>query len=206
MVDIGVEQAQVQDEIVVPSYSTQKDKEAYALEVLAEALDSGEVGVLYRRLVMERGLASGVGTDYDPDARGDAIFTIAATPHPGVSSKKLEAALTEEIGKLAETGLDEKTVTDAKERLQRSAIFARDSLMMPGYSFGMALATGHSVPDVEEWPDRLAAISVDDVNAALRDLAANPKHLVASLLPDTHASAAAREAARPVIGHDMGIR
>lgn len=206
MVDAGVEQPQVQMEAVVPSYSTQTGEEAYALEVLAEALDSGEVGILYRHLVMERGLASGFGADYDPDARGDAIFTVAAIPRPGVDPKKLETALTEEMSKLAQSGLDAKTVADAKDRLKRTAIFARDSLMMPGYAFGMALTTGHTVADVEEWPERLDAVSVDDVNAALRTLAADPKRLAASLLPDHRASAAAREAARPVITHDMGIR
>ncbi len=206
MMDAGIEQAQVELEVVLPSYATQKNNEAAALEVIAEALDSGEVGVLYRKLVMERSLVSGLGTNYDPDARGDAVFTIAATPRPGVEPKKVEAALTEELGKLAETGMDAKAVVDAKERLKRSAIFARDSLMMPGYAFGMALTTGHSVGDVEMWPERLAAVSVDDVNSALRDLAGNPKRLMASLVPDQHATKAQREAARPVLGHDMGIR
>lgn len=206
MVDAGVEQPQVQAEFVVPSYSTQKNREAYAYEVLAEALSSGEVGVLYRDLVMGRGLASGIATNYDPDARGDTVFTIAATPAPKVAAKKLEAALGEELRMLAQSGLDAQTVYQAKERLKRSAIFARDSLMMPGYAFGMALSTGHAVADVEEWPDRLNAVTTDEVNAALRELAANPKMLVASLLPDRHASKAAREAAQPVISHGMGIR
>jgi zinc protease len=206
MVDVGVEQPQTQLEYVVPSYSTQKKDEAYAFETLAEALDSGEVGVLYRRLVIEKGVASGIGTNYDSDARGDAIFTIAATPHPGADSKKLETAMAEEITKLAQSGLDAKTVDDAKQRLKRSAIFARDSLMMPGYVFGMAVTTGHTVNDVESWPDRISSVSVDDVNAALRNLAANPKRLTASLLPDKHASASARDAAHPVMSTGVGIR
>jgi len=206
MVDAGVEQAQVQIEIVAPSYSTQKGNEAYALEILAEALDSGEVGVLYRHLVVDRGLASGLGTHYDPDARGDTLFTIAAAPRPKVDAKKLEAAMTEELTALAQTGLDAKTIADAKERLKRSGTFARDSLMTPGYAFGMAITTGHTVTDVEEWPDRLAAVSLEDVNAAFRNLVANPRRLTASLLPDARASAKARESARPVISHGMGIR
>jgi hypothetical protein len=62
------------------------------------------------------------------------------------------------------------------------------------------------VSDVEEWPVRIDHITPDDVNTALRDLAANPHNIMAALLPDTKASAAAREAAQPVLSHDMGIR
>jgi zinc protease len=93
MVDAGVEQPQLEMHVVVPSYSTQKAHEAYALEVLAEALDGGEVGLLYRHLVEDQGVASGIDVNYDPDARGPAVFTIAATPQPGRSPEKLETAL-----------------------------------------------------------------------------------------------------------------
>jgi len=206
MVDAGVEQPQLEMHIVVPSYHTQKGHEAYALEVLAEALDGGEVGVLYHNLVDEQGLASGVGTSYDPDARGPAIFTIALTPHGGKDPKQLEQALKKELAALAQNGLDTKTVENAKQRLERIAIFARDGLAMPGYAFGMALTTGSTVADVEEWPDRIQAVTADDVNIALHDLAANSHYIVGLLLPDARASASAREAAQPVIHRDMGIR
>jgi len=206
MVDVGVEQAELQWQVVVPSYNTQKGQEAYAYEVLAEALDSGEIGVLYRKLVAEQGVASGIETSYDPDARGPALFTIALTPHPGKKPEQLEKALRDALQDLAQHGLDAKLIEDTKERLQREAIFARDSLMMPGYAFGMAITTGHTVTDVEEWPDRIKAVTPEAVNAALTDLVANPHSITGLLLPDAHASKAAREAAHPVLSHDMGIR
>lgn len=206
MTDAGVEQTQLQYSIIVPSYVTQKATEAYAYEVLAEALDGGEVGPLYRHLVVEQNIASGVGTEYDPDARGDAVFAIALTPQPGKTSDQLDKALQDELRKLAKDGLDEKTVENAKKRMERSAIFARDSLMVPGYVFGMALTTGRTVQDVEEWPERIEQVSLDQVNEALRDLVANSHYMTAMLLPDAKASAAARAAAHPVLSHDMGIR
>ena len=206
MLDAGVEQPEIEMQTVVPSYNTQKNREAYAFEVLAEALDGGEVGLLYPRLVKDQKLATGVGTNYDPDARGDTIFMIALSPVSAKSEPKLERALQDYLVDLAKAGLAPEAVDAAKNRLKRSAIFARDSLMMPGYSFGMALATGHTVSDVEEWPDRIDAVTVEQVNTALRDLIDNPHKIMAALLPDPHASAAAREAAHPMIGHDMGIR
>ena len=43
-------------------------------------------------------------------------------------------------------------------------------------------------------------------HAALRDLAATQRQIMGALLPDTHASAAAREAAQPILSHGVGIR
>ena len=204
--DAGIEQPQIVWRFVAPSYATQKTNEAYAYEVLAEALDGGEVGVLYQKLATEQGIASGIQTSYDPDARCETSFTIAAASRPSKSPQDLEKALRATLQDVASRGLDAGRVENAKQRLQRSALFAREGLMMPGYAFGMALTTGHSVKDVEEWPDRINAVTTQDVNAALRGLTSNPREMMGALLPDPHASAAAREAAQPIVGRGVGIR
>ena len=206
MEDAGVEQPQFVWHAVVPSYSTQKNDEAYAYEVLSEVLDGGEVGFLYRNLVVGQGVATGSGAQYDPDARGDAIFSIGLTPKSTRTAKKLDKILHDELADLAQKGIDPVKVDEAKKRLQRSAVFARDNLMMPGYAFGMALTTGHSVADVEAWPDRIQSVTVEQVNAALHGLLETPRYVSGILLPDPTASPAAREAARPSLSHDMGIR
>jgi zinc protease len=207
MVDAGVEQPQLEWNAVMPSYSTQKGHEAYALEVLSEALDGGEVGALYRDLVAAQGIASGIETNYDPDARGDAVFTIAAVPQPGKDPKALEKALQAELQKLAQTGLDAKSVENAKKRLTRAAIFERDSLQAPGYVFGEGLTTGHTVADIEAWPERIEAVTADQVNAALRALVASPYSITGLLLPDPNATPETRAAARkPAISRDQSIR
>jgi zinc protease len=204
--DAGVEQPQILWRFAVPSYATQKDNEAYAYEVLAEVLDGGEVGILYKKLVNELGIASAVESGYDPDARGETSFSLAASPRSGQSYQKLEKALRAVLSDNAKTGLDADLIEGAKLRLKRSAIFAREGLTMPGYAFGMALTTGHSVADVEAWPDRIDAVTVDQVNIALRALASSKRQIMGALLPDPHASAAAREAAQPILSHGVGIR
>ncbi|MDE1901586.1 MAG: insulinase family protein [Alphaproteobacteria bacterium] len=211
MVDAGVDQPEIVWRFAVPSYATQKNNEAYAYEVLAEALDDGETGVLYHRLVAQRGLASAVETAYDPDARGETSLTIAASPRPGRGSAadqtaRLARAMRESLKDIAARGLDAATVGAAKKRMERSAVFARDGLSAAGYIFGSALATGHKVADVEAWPDRIDAVTVDEVNAALRALASTPRETMGLLLPDPHASPAARDAAQPLLGQGAEIR
>lgn len=184
MRDDGVEQPQLLRSIVAPSYATQKNHEAYALEVLDEALSGGAVGLLYRELVMRQKIASGVGISYDNSARGPATFAISLTPQAGRALPDAERALDNYLRRLARTGLDAATVGAAKERLNRAAIFTRDSLLAPGYAFGMALTTGATVEAVENWPDHIAAVTVDEVNEALRQLLASPHAVTGLLLPD----------------------
>ncbi|NTU76505.1 MAG: insulinase family protein, partial [Alphaproteobacteria bacterium] len=139
MIDARVQQPHVEIHVVAPSYATQKKNEAYALEVLSEVLTGGEVGVLYQELVVEKNLASGVDVSYDPQTRGPAEFSLIAVPQAGRDVHDVEAALRAAVAKWARRGLDKTKVKKAQERLQREAIFARDSLMAPGQVLGAAL-------------------------------------------------------------------
>jgi zinc protease len=49
-------------------------------------------------------------------------------------------------------------------------------------SFGVALATGRTVADVEAWPDRIGAVTADSVIAAARDVLKDTGSVTAILL------------------------
>ena len=160
---------------------------------------AGEVGILYKKLVTELGIASGVEASYDPDARArNRFFHRGVFARGAVSSRSLKKSLRSTLNDAAQKGLDATMVENAKQRLQRSAIFAREGLMMPGYAFGMAMTTGHGVTDVEAWPDRINAVTVEQVNAALRDLAASKRQIMGTLLPAPKTSAKKGKPAQPV--------
>jgi zinc protease len=187
MRDARVQQPHLEVHVAGPSYATQTKGEAYALEVLGEALCGGEVGVLYRQLVIQQKIASGVDVSYDPQARGPAEFMLVVTPQPGRSMDELEKALDAALRGLATRGIDRKTVAAAKGRLTRAAIFARDSLSFSGQVLGQALTTGESVDEVEAWPERIDAVTVDRVNASLRDFVKNPHRVTGVLMPESAA-------------------
>jgi zinc protease len=67
-------------------------------------------------------------------------------------------------------GISEAELNRAKRRLIDGAVFARDSVQAPAYVFGMTLATGGDISDVEEWPKRVMAVSTDQVMTAARAL------------------------------------
>jgi zinc protease len=207
MVDARVQQPHLEIHIVGPSRATEKDHESYAFEVLSEALAGGEVGVLYKQLVMKQQVAGSLDISYDPDARGPAPFVFIATPQAGRTIDELEKALNESLHHLARKGLSAVDVNAAKKRLRRSAVFARDSLLAPGYVFGSALTTGQKVADVEDWPERIKAVTAAEVNAALRRLVASKYRVTGLLLPDPNATPEERAKAQNTApSHEMGIR
>jgi zinc protease len=181
-----------------PSYNAGETRHAYPLQVLSEILGGGTTSRLYRELVAERWLATGAGTGYSATALDLGIFGIYLTPAPGVEIDALEAAMEDVVGRLLADGVTVEEVETAKRRLQRAAVFARDSLSGPAYSFGTALATGGTVEDVEAWPERIAAVTAEQVDEAARAVLGQSGFVVGLLLPSDEA--AALEAGAPAPG------
>ena len=65
-------------------------------------------------------------------------------------------------------GVTEGEVATAVKRMRRGSIFARDDVLYPARLFGRTLASGGTIADVEEWPDRIAAVTPEAVLEAAR--------------------------------------
>ncbi len=179
-----------------PSYRLDSAKDSYALEVLAEELGGSSVSRLYRTLVTERGLAVSIGVGYDPSALDGGTFSIYAIPKPDVSMERLEEAIQAELQKVVEHGLSEESVEQAKTRLKAGVLYARDSLQAGAMAFGVALTTGQQIQDVEQWPNRIAAVTAEQVNQAAARLLVDEKNSVTGILLPKQQQTPSDEAAR----------
>lgn len=168
---------------LAPSYHRGAAEHAYALEVLAEILGSGPTSRLYRHLAVEQGLAAGIAAWYDPDTIDLASFVVSASPQPGVAVDQLQAAIEAELAALLANGVSEAELAAAKILLQADAIKARDSLSGPARTIGAALATGSTIADIEAWPERIGAVTVEQVNAAARAVLVPDASVTSVLLP-----------------------
>ena len=166
-----------------PSYNAGEKQYASALEVLESILSDGATSRLYRSLVVERKVAAGVSLSYNPNALDLGTLSISATPAPGQDVAAVESAVDAELAKLLSGGVTDAEVESAKVRLRRDAIFARDSLQGPAYAFGVALTTGQTVADVEAWPDRIAAVTRQQVEEAARLVLSQGNHVTGILMP-----------------------
>ena len=168
LADPRVAQPSLQRTYLVPSYRTAKPGEAEALDVAAQILGGGQTGRLYRTLVVDKGLAAGAGAWYQSTAYDATRFGVSASPRPGVSLETLEQAVDEAVAKLAAEGPDELELARAKTRMTADAIYARDNQATLARIYGAAWATGISVDDVNQWPDRIKAVTAADVKSAMQ--------------------------------------
>ena len=169
---------------LAPSYRAGETRYAYALQVLAQALGGGSTSRLYRTLVLDKKVALDAGAFYDPGTLGMASFGFYATPRKGVAIADLEAAFQAEIKSVLKDGLSEAEVDRAKRRMQAASIYARDSLDAPSRIVGSALATGRSLDEVESWPERIGAVTLDQVDAAARLVIHDDVAVTGVLLPE----------------------
>jgi len=194
--DAGVQQPSWRRYYLAPSYARDPEGHAYALQVLSEILGGGSTGRLYRSLVVDRQLAVSAGSGYSGDNLDYSPFMVSIVPAAGVDPQAVEDAFEAEIAKLVEEGVTEEEVESAKQRLVIAADYARDSLQGPARTFGAALTTGQTIQDVEDWPNRIAAVTAAEVDAAARAVLDANMSVTGLLLPAA-APGARQEAARP---------
>jgi len=152
------------------SYGDGETGEAEALDVLAQLLGADPSSALYRYLVVDKRLATDVGATYDGMVRDAAEFSITARPKPGVSLEAVERGIDAVMTRVAQAGPGTAELARAKTGLVASAVYRRDSQSDLASAYGEALAIGLTADDVEEWPKRIASVSVGDVKAAAQSL------------------------------------
>ena len=168
---------------LAPSYSSGATEHAYALQVLAELFGGSATSRLYRALVIDQKVAASAGAWYGATSLDLSQFGLYASPSQGVDVAALEAAMDAEIAALLSDGVSDEEVERVKTRLVREAVYARDSLSTAARIFGAALSTGLSVDDVEAWPERIAAVTAEQVNAAARAVLVPETSVTGLLLP-----------------------
>lgn len=200
MRDGRVEQPMWSRSYLAPSYLTglaagfAPDREAhvYPLQVAAQVLGGSATSDLYRRLVVEQPTAVSAGVSYDPSREGPSRFAVYASPRPGVSMDDLEAAVDEILDDVRENGVPASEVERAKQRMQADAVYARDGLGTGARVIGEALAIGLDVASVEAWPEHIAAVTPEQVNAALAYVLDPDRSVTSLLLPTEPKQAAER--------------
>ena len=166
-----------------PSYKYGKTHHTYALQVLNKIIGGGTTSRLYHSLVVENNLAVSAGSWYRAENIGPSVFGFYASPQDGISIEKLENSVDSVINSVVNGGVSQEEVDDAKTQLQRSAVFAKDSVTAPARTIGSALAMGRSIQDIESWPDKVSEVTRDDVIAAAKWVLQIRHSLTAVLLP-----------------------
>jgi zinc protease len=168
LADARAEIPTLQREYLVPSFATSKRGESMALEVLAHILGSGSNSRLYRGLVVDKQVAVAANAWYDASTLDLSKFAIGGSPRPGVTLTQLEAETDAIVAEVIAKGVTAEELERAKTRLIADAVYALDNQASMARWYGTALTTGASVNDVKNWPDRIRAVTAEQVQDAAR--------------------------------------
>jgi len=189
LADPRVEQPQLQRAYLVPSFHSGKPGQSEALEVLAQILGTGENSRLYRALVADKRAAVAAGAWYDSAALDPTKFEIYGVPQPGTGLPQLESDIDGVIADIVDKGVGAEELARAKTRLIADAIYAQDNQMTLARWYGTALTTGSTVADVQHWPDRIRAVTAEQVQDAARQWLTKKRSVTGYLVKDQSAPA-----------------
>ncbi|KQT55011.1 zinc protease [Aureimonas sp. Leaf454] len=175
---------------LVPSDTTAKPGEAEALDVLADVLGGGATSRLYRQLVVGKGIAANVGAYNASSALKEGQFGFYATPLGEAGIAPLEAAIDEEIAKVQADGITPDELERAKNRVRKAVIYERDSQTSLARRYGAALSTGRTIADVDSYPERIEAVTVEAVKQAADAYLQKKRSVTGYLLPADKAAEA----------------
>ena len=158
--------------------------EPYALDVLSGVLSGNDSARLNQKLVRENSVALDVGAGYDSTSRGrQALFELVGTPAEGKTVAELETALIAQIELIKTGGVTQTELDRVKAAVIAADIYQRDSMFYQGMQIGQLETMGYSWRLLEEYPERLKAITSEQVQAVAKKYLVKDNMTIATLDP-----------------------
>jgi len=151
---------------MTPSYKSAEGNEAEALDTLSIILGDGPTSRLYRQMVEEKNIAANAGASFSAVALDGGTLTLYAVAGDGVKQEGLEQALDASIAQFVKDGPTEEELEQAKNAMIASYVYSADNQAGLAQRYGSNLVIGRSIADIEEWPNKVAAVTAADVKKA----------------------------------------
>lgn len=160
------------------------DWEPYALDVLAGVLSGNDSARLNQKLVRETSLAVDVGAGYDSTSRGrQSLFELVGTPAEGKTVAELEAALWGQIEKIKVEGATMQELARVKAAVIAADVYQRDSMFYQGMQIGQLETMGYSWRLLDAYPEKLKAITSEQIQAVAKKYLVKDNMTIAVLDP-----------------------
>jgi zinc protease len=164
-------------------HDVDKDRESYALEVLAGVLDGSEAARLQKNLVRAQKIAQSAGAGYDGTKRGEALFILDGQPAEGRTVADLEAALRNELQRVRDEGVTADELARIKTQIIAGQVYKRDSMMAQAMEIGGFEASGFNWRDYDKLLEKLRSVTPEDVQAVAKKYFSDDTLTVAVLDP-----------------------
>ena len=157
-----------------------------ALHMLASLLTGGRSSRIYRRLVLEDRIASGVSSNIEPGQLYPGLFSIQASPLHPHTVQELEETIYEEVERLKEKPPDEGELQRVWNQLEASEVRRLRS------NFGLALQVAGSASMYGDWritfdfSRRLQEVTPEDIQRVVTKYFQKRYRTVATLVKPTN--------------------
>jgi zinc protease len=183
--DPRVEQTGLRRYYLVPSAATAAAGESPALDVLAQLMGNGANSYLYRALVVDRPLAVSASAGYQGTSLDATQFMISVSPKPGVEFAQIEQVIDSVISDVGQNTVRAEDLERVKTQLIAEAIYAQDNQATLARWYGGAMTTGLSIDDIRSWPDRIRAVTAEQVRDAAQKWLDKKRSVTGYLIKDT---------------------
>jgi len=183
--DARVEQPGLRRYYLVPSATTAAAGESPALDVLAQLMGGGSNSYLYRSLVVDRPLAVTASASYQGTSLDATQFTISVSPRSGVEFAQIEQVIDKVISDIGQNPVRAEDLERVKTQLIAEAIYAQDNQATLARWYGGALTTGLSIEDIRSWPDRIRAVTAEQVREAAQKWLEKKRSVTGYLIKDS---------------------
>ena len=160
-----------------------KDWEPYAMAVLAKVLGGNDAARLSQTLVRERRIATSAGTDYELISRGPGMLFLDAAAAQGHTGSELEEAIRGVAAQLVSQSVSPEELQRAKVQLLSQLVYRRDSFFAQAMEIGELESSGLSFRDAERIPERLKAVTAEQVRSVAEKYLSDDSLTVAILDP-----------------------
>ncbi len=175
---------------LAPSYTSQKDGEAYALSVMAFVMGGrGDNSRLGLAMIKGSKIATSVSAWHDGDGLDDRSVGFHAVPAEGHSLAEMETAIDAEIAKFIAEGPTPEELARAKTLMVANFTYAQDSQEGLANYYGEGLALGQSLDDLAAWPQRIEAVTADQVKAVAAKYLVPQRSVSGTLEPEAKPAA-----------------
>ena len=156
----------------------------YAYDILADFLGGGETAELYRDLVLRKRKAVGVSAGYNYMTHSNTVFRVSMTPDtdkgfaPEAAVQTLNVAL-----ERAKRALTAERLEQIKRKISANLVYLKDNPQTAANWIGYMLSMGFTLDDVQNYEDKIKAVTLDEVKQAFAALS-EAADMTAVLLPE----------------------
>jgi zinc protease len=157
-------------------------KDSFALEVLSNILSAGKSSRLYKSLVYEQKIALSVYADYSGFYKDPFLFFFGASAVAGGKIEDVEKAILEEIRKIKDKGLGLEELQKAKNQIEASFIFEKDSNSSMALTAGTFELLG-GLRLMDSYLEGIRKVTAQDVQAAAKKYLIDDNKTTGILIP-----------------------